>query len=702
MTEDIKTPINFKSQIAVLDGDFKQENYATSSTHSAFCQDAEIKEQQAPKDLKVKTFVTSATELSLPVPYVGTESPNLLPLQTNLVCDISKDNQKKITALLRSPTYPPPLVPIPFPSSGNSIHSVKKKDVSELLEHRSIDSRSNSTKSISVTSKEPTPFAQDKQLKIVLQSHNFACLAGNNDDSREFYKQEPNLNVSQDFNKSLPQVKITEFDCLNSLDKGRKSVSPKTSLAVSLKEKDLQKINENLTIGLDRLPEQRLKRVFKNNSCSSETSHNNLFNLMVVGQEGLGKSTFVNTLFQSHILKTGLDNSELYFQEGADKRVCSKFSDSLKDNPTKTTFINKTYVSLDEDNVNLKLCIIDTPGIGDYVNNTFSWVPICEFIDSQYTQFLFNEEQPFRDIRVDSRVHCCLYFILPTGSGLSALDIASMKEISKRVSLIPVIAKSDGLTANELRLLKTQIKKIIFEQHISVCDLLLKDQKDTDLMIDFPFAVIGGKYCGERNKFGREYKHGFVDVMNSTYSDFSRLSDFIIKENMIDLISSASLYYEIWREKVLSFRFKKMAELLSVVNNSSFMLKEIIPDFKKDEISKIGVTSKELSELDLQKNIDSNGLDKYKVYSVINKKFLEQQMIEWNPIFIHQQDLLKKSFDDSVVAQEKKFKDWKKTLFDKQSKFNDGIEILHNKVKNLQNQCIKVEQDVKLQQKQTS
>ncbi|OBA28267.1 Septin, partial [Hanseniaspora valbyensis NRRL Y-1626] len=367
------------------------------------------------------------------------------------------------------------------------------------------------------------------------------------------------------------------------------------------------------------------------------------FNLMVVGQQGLGKSTFVNTLFQAHILDKGC---------------------------LKTTNIEKTYVLLEEENVSLKLCIIDTPGFGDYSDNSFSWVPICEYIDSNFTQFMFNEEQPFRNLQVDARVHCCLYFISPSNKGLSPLDIVSMQEISKRVNLIPVIAKSDGLTLDELSNFKLQIKEIISKQDIKICDLLLKDQEKLGVSVDYPFAIIGGTYHPEKKKFGREYKHGFVDVMEEKYSDFTKISNFIIKENMIDLIHSTNLYYEIWRDKLLAFRFKKIADLLANIGENN---------------------GKTLSELNLEDDIDSNGLDNYKVYSIINKMYLDRHMLDWDPIFIHKQWDLKKSFNDLVSTQEKKFKEWKRTLFNKQNKFNDEIDVLHSRVKMLQKECLKIE-----------
>lgn len=58
---------------------------------------------------------------------------------------------------------------------------------------------------------------------------------------------------------------------------------------------------------------------------------------------------------------------------------------------------------------------------------------------------------------IDSRVHACLYFIAPTGHSLKPLDIEFMKKLGARVNLIPVIAKADTLTDDELTSFKKRV-----------------------------------------------------------------------------------------------------------------------------------------------------------------------------------------------------------------------------------------------------
>ena len=54
----------------------------------------------------------------------------------------------------------------------------------------------------------------------------------------------------------------------------------------------------------------------------------------------------------------------------------------------KTLKVEKTRVRLEENGVELRLTVVDTPGFGDSVNNDKCWEPIQEFIDSQFDQYL--------------------------------------------------------------------------------------------------------------------------------------------------------------------------------------------------------------------------------------------------------------------------------------------------------------------------
>lgn len=57
----------------------------------------------------------------------------------------------------------------------------------------------------------------------------------------------------------------------------------------------------------------------------------------------------------------------------------------------------------------------------------------------------------------DTRVHCCLYFIAPSGHGLKPLDVEFMQRLGDKVNIIPVIAKADTMTPEECKDFKEQV-----------------------------------------------------------------------------------------------------------------------------------------------------------------------------------------------------------------------------------------------------
>ena len=187
-----------------------------------------------------------------------------------------------------------------------------------------------------------------------------------------------------------------------------------------------------------QLPNQRHKIVAKRGAA---------FTIMVAGESGLGKTTFINTLFSTTI-KNYADH----------RRRHAKQID-------KTVEIEITKAELEEKFFKVRLTVIDTPGFGDYVNNRDSWQPIIEFLDDQHESYMLQEQQPKRTEKIDLRVHACLYFIRPTGHTLKPLDIEVMKRLCTRVNLIPVVAKADTLGPSDLAKFKQRVSRY---SHISI------------------------------------------------------------------------------------------------------------------------------------------------------------------------------------------------------------------------------------------
>ncbi|KAI4227917.1 MAG: hypothetical protein L6R36_002067 [Xanthoria steineri] len=291
-------------------------------------------------------------------------------------------------------------------------------------------------------------------------------------------------------------------------------------------------------IGIANLPNQRHKIVAKRGAA---------FTIMVAGESGLGKTTFINTLFSTTI-KNYADH----------RRRHAKQVD-------KTVEIEITKAELEEKFFKVRLTVIDTPGFGDYVNNRDSWMPIIEFLDDQHESYMLQEQQPRRVDKIDLRVHACLYFIRPTGHTLKPLDIEVMKRLSSRVNLIPVIAKADTLSPADLARFKHRIRGVIEAQGIRIYQPPLEEddegaaQHARTLISAMPFAIIGSekdvKTSDGKVLKGRQYAWGVAEVENEDHCDFKKLRSTLIRTHMLDLIhTTEEMHYEAYRAQQMETR----------------------------------------------------------------------------------------------------------------------------------------------------
>lgn len=121
--------------------------------------------------------------------------------------------------------------------------------------------------------------------------------------------------------------------------------------------------------------------------------------------------------------------------------------------------------------------MVDTPGFGDFVNNDDSWRPITENIEQRFDAYLDAENKVNRMNIVDNRVHACVYFIQPTGHSLKPLDVEVMRRLHTKVNLIPVIAKSDTLTDDEIAAFKQRVSAILL--HLTFAQPLTTDHRSS-------------------------------------------------------------------------------------------------------------------------------------------------------------------------------------------------------------------------------
>uniref|UniRef100_A0AAQ4QSW0 Septin n=1 Tax=Gasterosteus aculeatus aculeatus TaxID=481459 RepID=A0AAQ4QSW0_GASAC len=268
------------------------------------------------------------------------------------------------------------------------------------------------------------------------------------------------------------------------------------------------------------------------------------FNIMVVGQSGLGKSTLVNTLFKSKV----------------SRKSCTP---NYEEKISKTVKLHSVSHVIEEKGVKMKLTVIDTPGFGDQINNDNCWDPIVKHINEQYEKYLREEININRKRRIpDSRVHCCIYFLPATGHRLRPIDVEFMKRLGKIVSIVPVIAKADTLTIEERHEFKERIREDLTVNGIDVYPQREYDEDPEERVLNdriresLPFAVVGTdkEHQVNGNKvLGRKTKWGIIEVENVAHCEFANLRDLLIRSHLQDLKDvTHDVHYETYRVRRLN------------------------------------------------------------------------------------------------------------------------------------------------------
>ncbi|OLL22245.1 Septin spn2 [Neolecta irregularis DAH-3] len=287
-------------------------------------------------------------------------------------------------------------------------------------------------------------------------------------------------------------------------------------------------------VGFETIPHQIEKKLLKRGF---------QFNIICVGQTGLGKTTLINTIFAAHLIE-------------------SKGRLSPQDPVRQTTEINVVSHIVEENNVRLRLNIVDTPGYGDKVNNDRCWDPIIKYIKDQHSGYLRKELTAQRERYIqDTRIHCCLFFVQPSGHGLKQMDIVVLKRLSEVVNVVPVIAKSDCLTLEERAAFKQRIKDEFAFHNIKMFPFDNDEHDEEERALNtqikniIPFAVVGSEksmLVDGKPVRSRLNKWGVINVENENHCEFVYLRNFLTQTHLQDLIESTSqIHYEAFRAKQL-------------------------------------------------------------------------------------------------------------------------------------------------------
>ncbi|SCU79051.1 LAFA_0B00430g1_1 [Lachancea sp. 'fantastica'] len=274
------------------------------------------------------------------------------------------------------------------------------------------------------------------------------------------------------------------------------------------------------------------------------------FTLMVVGESGSGRSTFVNTLCGQQVVDV---STTVMLPTDASTQIELQLRE-------------ETVELEDDEGVKIQLNIIDTPGFGGSLDNSQNFNVISDYIKHQYDEILLEESRVRRNPRFkDGRVHCCLYLVNPTGHGLKETDVEFMRTLAPLVNVIPVISKADSLTPAELKLNKKLIMEDIDYYHLPIYNFPFEETDISDedyennmhLRSLMPFSVVGSNEVydlGDGTLIrGRQYPWGTLDVEDSTISDFVHLRNTLLISHLHDLKDyTHEILYERYRTEALS------------------------------------------------------------------------------------------------------------------------------------------------------
>nr|VZI38269.1 unnamed protein product [Spirometra erinaceieuropaei] len=293
----------------------------------------------------------------------------------------------------------------------------------------------------------------------------------------------------------------------------------------------------NVNVGFSTLPTQINRKANQKGFA---------FNILIVGASGLGKSTFLNSLFMTDIYNDAYVGPSIRF-----------YRDRTTSPVSSATF------ELVENNVSLVMSVIDTPGFAESLDNSTCWEPILSEIDRRNAAFMDAELTINRKISgcgahgrlgvfPEQLIHACFYFIEPTGHGLRLVDLKAMRHLCDKVNLIPLIAKADTMTAEECRDFKSIVKEQFQREGIHTYDfplsaLTAEKARDADeqksslsevrtLRLRQPFAVCSGtqeiqKEDGRKVRC-RVYPWGIVETDSLEHNDFRALKTLLMCYHM--------------------------------------------------------------------------------------------------------------------------------------------------------------------------
>ncbi|BDA49236.1 probable Septin-7 [Coccomyxa sp. Obi] len=270
--------------------------------------------------------------------------------------------------------------------------------------------------------------------------------------------------------------------------------------------------------------------------------------ILVVGESGLGKTTFIKNLLAPYAQDPDVKVNNVSGPEAL--KVFIETPEKLS-----TTVLVNDHNSL----TSFHYRVQDTPG---YNTLEEAREPILEYIKRQNSEHIEREQDAKRANPLhkftDSRVDVALFFIAP--HRLRPLDLDFMVQLADLVPVVPVLAKADSMTVEELR---------DFRRHVQDALAHAGRAHKKDLLHAFseealdaagarrdapPFAIVASTTMDlSVGRFWpvRRYPWGTCEALSSVHSDVGALKRLLFEEGYEELKAATEERYYHYRSQQL-------------------------------------------------------------------------------------------------------------------------------------------------------
>ena len=288
-----------------------------------------------------------------------------------------------------------------------------------------------------------------------------------------------------------------------------------TAAAFNVKS-DLTAATASLTTEFSEgLKQQTLKQLRENGESIT---------IMVCGESGLGKTSLLSSLFHTELVWPNAPTSG-----------------------SATPRIAEQNVVFDLEGMPFSARLIDTPGYDVDLHKEFAVV--SGRLDAGFRKLL-QQERRIRRKPKDSHtttnqcVDVVLYFFAP--HRCKRADMKLLKRLQGKVSIVPVLAKADSMTADELAAFRVEVTQALEKNKISIAHA--------------PVAVICAARPAGGEPLGREYPWGLAESearghsdrqFSPAHSEIEDLRRFLLIDGLLDLKQRSVEHYEAFRGKYL-------------------------------------------------------------------------------------------------------------------------------------------------------